>query len=149
MRIPKNTDHNLTGWTLCLWVLSSAFTRLQPLCSLSIELWYVIIDHVLLIVTNWRKNSVSLRWNNARARFESYTRCYLWPIVRKRCTHRADNFFIPKCSCKIWPTRSVDIFTMWAISLTLILWSSETIRWPHLNSAYNFFTVVYNREDVP
>ena len=61
----------------------------------------------------------------------------------KRGTQRADSRLMAKSWCNMWQTRSLDIFTTSAISLTLIQRSSSTIWWTlaMLSSAVAVFAV--------
>ena len=110
MRIPDNTDHNLTGRTLCLGSLVS----FHPF-------------EITLQTVYW-----TLMCNN-KSIFNKLSRIYKQILFdyAETTSKRTRNHHHFAASCqlleKIWRMYSIDIFTMSAISLTLIFRSSKTI----------------------
>lgn len=93
-----------------------------------------------------------------------------WSTGNKRGIHRAESFFICKCSCKMLWTRSIEMFTMLESLRTFTRRSFNTLSFfgwfphswrfsgdpniikderPHLNSAAHFFTVENDGEESP
>ena len=75
-----------------------------------------------------------------------------WPISllqrRANSSTHLDSFFMSKCSCRMFHTRSSEMFTISTISLTFTLRSTNTISWiisfsSYLNRAFWTRSVTY------
>ena len=108
-------------------LLWSRFAGFSPLFRLFFRFWCVIVNPST--VTKRRRNSFGLHLNMSKQCFEVVMRFRFCSTVSKRGTHLADSFFMPNVSCRTFCMRSVEIFTMLAISLIFTRRSANMISW--------------------
>ena len=95
---------------------------------LDYSFWCVMVDPCFINSDETPQKLFRIALKHVQKCFEVVMRFHFCSTVSKRGTHLADNFFMPNVSCRTFCMRSVEIFTMLAISL-IFTRSANTTSW--------------------